>query len=457
MSNVSTPYYKLLDLALILLSTIFSYKLRFNDWTLSTEYLIPAFTLAVLSVFSLSAAGFYSATNSRISSSRISSVAIGTLIAAVLTASFLYLTKTGELYSRIWLVSAALLSALTLILSRVLLASVFSVSVGKKSVLLIGSNDTAVKVAAKLRKSKPKFDDIQLIEHIITNSDTSDLAEQLQNVLSHVSRFRSTAEEQNMEIWITSDVYSKVPATSIQLMLSDTAATIAFIPELPNFPESRALEIHSVIGIPIINSGLSKKRKINTALKYLEDKLFGSLMILVLSPLLAIIAIAIKLDSKGPVFFKQRRHGFGADEFQIYKFRTMTHEDSQAKFSQATKEDMRVTRVGKLLRRTSLDELPQLFNVLNGSMSLVGPRPHPVELNNDFQHKIDRFMARHSVKPGITGLAQIRGYRGETITFESMESRINSDLEYVQNWSVLLDLKILISTVAHVFLTDKAY
>lgn len=458
MSNVSTPFYKLLDVSLVLIASIIAYQLRFDDWTLPPEYLVPSLTLAVFTTFGFSATGFYSETNSRVSINHFYSAALGSLLAALGTASFLYLTKTGELFSRIWFVTAVLLSLGLIVASRVTIAHLFSTSVRAKAIVLAGGSQTALNVLKKITGNKNSISNICLLKHL-TLSHNQNVSEYLEEVVQSVKEFR---EERNpgdyeVEIWVTADIYNAVELPRLQLLLSEAIANIVYVPEFPNIDKIHSHEVQNVLGVPVINSGLSKKKKINTALKYLEDKLLGIVMTIALSPVFAIIAIAIKLDSQGPVLFKQHRHGFGGDEFEIYKFRTMTHEGSQAKFSQATKDDIRVTRVGKLLRRTSLDELPQLFNVLNGSMSLVGPRPHPVELNNDFQHKIDRFMARHSVKPGITGLAQIRGYRGETITFESMENRINSDLEYVQYWSVLLDLKILINTVAHVFLTDKAY
>jgi len=180
-------------------------------------------------------------------------------------------------------------------------------------------------------------------------------------------------------------------------------------------------------------------------IKHLFDKIISLLLLVLLSPLLVVTAVAVKMTSSGPVLFKQQRHGYDGSVFDIWKFRSMhVHIDSQA--VQAVKGDLRITKLGVFLRRTSIDELPQLFNVLQGSMSLVGPRPHAVEHNNFYSEKISAYLVRHRIKPGITGLAQTHGCRGETQTLQKMQRRIDYDLEYIHNWSLWLDFKILLKT-----------
>ncbi len=196
----------------------------------------------------------------------------------------------------------------------------------------------------------------------------------------------------------------------------------------------------------------------SAVVKLIEDKLLASLALLLLGPLLVVIALLIKLDSPGPVFFRQKRYGFNHRPIMVYKFRTMYHDSSGTQpFRQATRNDSRITRIGAFLRRTSLDELPQLFNVIDGSMSLVGPRPHPVELDDRFRQLIQGFEGRHNVKPGITGWAQINGFRGETDTLEKMEARIAHDIFYIENWSLWLDIKILIRTALGGWSGENAY
>jgi exopolysaccharide biosynthesis polyprenyl glycosylphosphotransferase len=173
----------------------------------------------------------------------------------------------------------------------------------------------------------------------------------------------------------------------------------------------------------------------------------AGLALLAFSPLLLAVSLAIKLDSHGPVFFRQTRHGYNNEIIKVLKFRSMTTIEDGRSFKQAVRNDPRVTRVGGILRRTNIDELPQLVNVLLGEMSIVGPRPHPIALNEAFAERISPFSRRHKVKPGITGWAQVNGHRGETDTIEKMRRRVESDLYYIDNWSFLLDIKIIVMTL----------
>lgn len=191
--------------------------------------------------------------------------------------------------------------------------------------------------------------------------------------------------------------------------------------------------------------------------KWLIDKIFSTIALVIFAPLLVSIAAAIRIETPGPILFRQKRHGFDVGPITVYKFRSMEHIPHGSTFRQAIRNDSRVTRVGRFLRWTSLDELPQLFNVLNGTMSLVGPRPHPVELDQQFAALIDGYNGRYRIKPGITGWAQINGLRGETKTVEAMRKRIEHDIYYVENWSLLLDLRILILTALRGWAGPNAY
>jgi Undecaprenyl-phosphate glucose phosphotransferase len=203
-------------------------------------------------------------------------------------------------------------------------------------------------------------------------------------------------------------------------------------------------EIGSLVTIQLLRPPLTAFHRL---VKRAFDVAAASLGIVLLAPVLAAVAAAIKLDSRGPVFFRQTRHGYNNQAIRVFKFRTMsTMEDGQA-FRQAKPNDPRITRVGHFLRRTNIDELPQLLNVLLGQMSIVGPRPHPVALNQLFEQHIAPLSRRHNVKPGITGWAQVNGYRGQTDTLEKMQRRFEYDLYYIDNWSFLLDVKIIIMTI----------
>ena len=206
--------------------------------------------------------------------------------------------------------------------------------------------------------------------------------------------------------------------------------------------------VREISGIPVIT--LSETPLIGTRLllKSIEDVVLSCFILLAISPILLGIAIAIKLDSSGPVFFRQNRTGWGGKVFKIWKFRSMhVHQVESGKLKQAEKNDSRITRVGAFIRKTSLDELPQIFNVLAGNMSLVGPRPHAVQHDEEYSQRIFDYFARHNIKPGITGLAQVRGLRGETKEIDQMIQRIESDIEYINNWSVWLDVSIILRTV----------
>ncbi|HCU3191907.1 TPA: undecaprenyl-phosphate glucose phosphotransferase, partial [Escherichia coli] len=217
---------------------------------------------------------------------------------------------------------------------------------------------------------------------------------------------------------------------------------------------SRTEEINGVPVVPLYESPLSG---INMVFKRLEDIIVSLSILIVISPVLLIIACAVKFTSPGPVIFRQIRYGMDGKSIKVWKFRSMTVMENDNNVTQATKHDLRVTKVGKFLRRTSLDELPQFFNVLFGQMSVVGPRPHAVSHNEQYRTLIKGYMLRHKVKPGITGLAQVNGWRGETDTLDKMQKRVEYDLLYIRNWSIWLDLKIIFLTIFKGFVNKSAY
>jgi Undecaprenyl-phosphate glucose phosphotransferase len=213
-----------------------------------------------------------------------------------------------------------------------------------------------------------------------------------------------------------------------------------------------------VVGCIILEAARSPLAGWNGLVKALEDKALALLGLLVFGPLMALIAVAIHLDSPGPVLLRQRRSGFNNGPIEIFKFRTMYHDRPDGDASaQAKKNDARVTRIGRILRRTSLDELPQLFNVWNGTMSMVGPRPHLIEHNKHFERLLTGYNFRHKVKPGITGLAQVNGWRGETDTLEKMRARVEHDIRYIETWSFWLDVRILFATAFIGWAHENAY
>jgi putative colanic acid biosysnthesis UDP-glucose lipid carrier transferase len=244
----------------------------------------------------------------------------------------------------------------------------------------------------------------------------------------------------------------------VQLLdeLRDTTASVYYVPDIfaIDLIQARSGEL---LGIPVVALCETPFYGYRGVVKRVTDIALAAAVLLLAAPLMAGLAIAVRLSSPGPIIFKQRRYGLDGREIMVYKFRTMTVVEDGAKIVQATKDDNRITKIGGFMRRYSLDELPQLLNVLQGHMSLVGPRPHAVAHNEEYRKLIKGYMIRHKVPPGITGLAQVNGCRGETARVEDMQARIDYDLEYLRRWSPLLDFKILFLTAVRLLRDEKAY
>lgn len=244
--------------------------------------------------------------------------------------------------------------------------------------------------------------------------------------------------------------------TSLLDELRDTTASVYYVPDILAFDliQARPSEI---LGIPVVAMCETPFYGYRGVVKRLTDVIIASAILVPALPVMVAIAAAVRFSSPGPVLFRQRRYGLDGQEIVVYKFRTMTVTEDGARIVQARREDERVTPVGRFLRRYSLDELPQLINVLQGRMSVVGPRPHAVAHNEEYRKLIKGYMVRHKVLPGITGLAQVNGCRGETARLEDMQARVEYDLDYLRHWSPLLDLKILGLTCLQLFRDQKAY
>jgi putative colanic acid biosynthesis UDP-glucose lipid carrier transferase len=238
--------------------------------------------------------------------------------------------------------------------------------------------------------------------------------------------------------------------------LRDTTMSIYFVPDIfvSDLIQAR---VDSVGGLPVVAVCETPFHGLNGLVKKISDVVLAAAILAAISPLMIAIAIGVKLSSPGPVLFKQRRYGVDGRKIVVYKFRSMTVAEDGDVVTQATRNDSRVTRFGAFLRKSSLDELPQFINVLQGRMSVVGPRPHAIAHNELYRKLIRGYMIRHKVKPGITGFAQVNGFRGETDTVEKMKARVEYDLEYLRNWSLLLDLQIVLKTAIVVLKRSNAY
>jgi undecaprenyl-phosphate glucose phosphotransferase len=261
------------------------------------------------------------------------------------------------------------------------------------------------------------------------------------------------------QVWISLPMGERDRIKALLATLDHVPIKVKLVPDLFDFGTLNQSG-EQIGNVPMINlrQGGVDRDHYHVVAKAVLDKVVAVMALLMLAPLMIAIAVGVKLSSPGPVLFRQLRHGLGGREFQMLKFRSMRmHQEHGAQLRQATRGDPRITRFGAFLRRTSLDELPQLFNVLGGSMSVVGPRPHAVQHNSHYQSLINRYMQRHYVKPGITGWAQVNGFRGETPELRNMKKRVQYDLDYIRRWSLWLDLKIIALTSVKVLGQKTAY
>lgn len=326
---------------------------------------------------------------------------------------------------------------------------------GTRSAAIVGANDASADLYARIASSPTSGIDVHGF------FDDRDDTRREQNFNErHIGQLADIAPYVRRHhinlIFISMPMFSHPRLLAMLDELKDTTASIYFVPNMRNF-ETMQAHIDDVRGLPLFGICESPFTGFNGVVKRCSDIVFATLILLFFAPTMALIAIGIKLSSPGPIIFVQRRYGLDGKEIAVYKFRSMAVCEDGDNIVQAQQHDKRITPFGKFLRRTSLDELPQLFNVLQGRMSVVGPRPHAVAHNELYRNLIKGYMLRHKVKPGITGWAQVNGCRGETETLEKMQARIAFDLNYLRNWSLFLDLLIVVRTVAVVMKRENAY
>ena len=257
-------------------------------------------------------------------------------------------------------------------------------------------------------------------------------------------------------VYITLPMKADKRIKSLIELLANTTVSVYMLPDIYTYQLFNG-SWSNVAGHPIVSVFETPFRGMDGFIKRAQDVVLSVIILSIISPVLLLIAAGVKFTSAGPVFFKQRRYGVSGENIDVWKFRSMTTQDDGDLVKQATKNDARITPLGGFLRRTSLDELPQFINVLMGDMSIVGPRPHAVAHNELYRKKIRGYMLRHAVKPGITGWAQINGWRGETDTLDKMEGRVDFDHWYISNWNVWLDVKIIFLTIFKGFVSKNAY
>ncbi len=325
----------------------------------------------------------------------------------------------------------------------------------RRTAVVVGAGPLGVKVARAIEQNASEgsefvgwFDD-RTDERVHTDASSKTLG-MLKDLAPYVNQIGIR------EVYITLPLGSQPRIVELLEAIQGTTASIFFVPDVFGISIIQG-RLHDLNGVPVVGMLETPFTGINSLMKRVSDIILSSIILLLISPILLVISIGVRMGSKGPAIFRQKRNGLDGDEITVYKFRSMTVQDNGPDVKQATRNDARITPFGAFLRKTSLDELPQFVNVLQGRMSIVGPRPHAVAHNEQYRQLIRAYMVRHKVKPGITGWAQVNGLRGETETIEKMKARVEYDLEYLRNWSVGLDLQIIARTVKLVLFDRNAY
>ena len=459
--SISTAVQAVVDVVAVM--TLSLLLIQKHIGTVTTPYSVLLLLLAMVMVFAYNQFGVYR------SNSSFTRKALTLFKAWSLTFGFLlvvgFVTKQTDVFSRLLLgqlfIAGYLLQVFLQYLSREIQIRVMVHALPAENVLIVGTGKLASYLQNKISgnpwlnqkvvgclelPSAAQGSEARAGATLYESSDFASLREL--NIIGPLDQMLSIIERHDVRT-----VYFAIPLGESDLIenlyfqLLDRHVSVHWVPDI----FSLLLVNHSVreiAGLPVLTLSETPLTGTRLLLKALEDRILGLLILVIISPVLLIIAAAIKLDSQGPVFFRQARMGWSGRVFHIWKFRSMyVHQPEAGVIRQATRNDPRVTRVGAFLRKTSLDELPQVFNVLMGEMSLVGPRPHAVQHDELYSKGINAYFARHNIKPGITGLAQVRGLRGETTDIERMQARIEADIEYINNWSLWLDFSILLRTL----------
>lgn len=365
-----------------------------------------------------------------------------------------------DYFYRNWMGYFAISSTLLIILGRIIGYTVIRLMTKyhlfARKVIIVGSDQRARMLIEKIEKENPRLNRIiGIFDDRLERVGPEVCGYPVLGNLTELNRYIRKNEVDDVIITLPWSADERL--YKIARKLREFPVHVYLSSDMIGFRIPYKLSTDHFIGIPMMEIVRTPFSDWMIFIKKIEDLLFATIALIIFAPLMILISLAIIIESPGPIIFKQKRYGYNNKIFEIYKFRSMTHTPNpKGKTIQATKDDTRVTKVGKFIRKTSLDELPQIFNVLDGSMSLVGPRPHAVDHNEDYAKVIDGYFARHRVKPGITGWAQINGFRGITDTVDKMENRVKYDVYYAENWSLMFDLQILLGTLFVGFINKNA-
>lgn len=430
---------------------VVAYWIRFGTVELHERYTLAIAIMVLLVILLNVMQGAYTRWRLTRVSTLLGKLLLVWMVVVILATSIIYFAHAADRYSRLWvgftlLISFAL-SGGARILAQFLLRQARRRGLARRPVFMIGPGDQLIRVARGMRASPAEGYSIAGVARLSDNPDTSTLHGLGQRISRSGAR----------EVWICVPLEMGSVVRSILFALRDLTAEIRFIPD---FQDMLLLnhQMSEVAGRLAIDLSVTPIDGMARIIKRLEDLVLGVIFFTISLPICIIIAVLLKVQSPGPVLFKQYRMGVNGKHFKVYKFRSMeVHDEKSGQVTQATRGDPRVTPFGAFLRSTSLDELPQFYNVLQGRMSIVGPRPHALVHNDYYKELVESYMKRHKVKPGITGWAQVNGFRGATETVEKMEKRVEHDLWYIDNWSIWLDLRIIALTVIKGFRGPNAY
>ena len=369
-----------------------------------------------------------------------------------------YISKVTAEYSRILVSIWFILVPILLLLWRAVFKGILNYFRSKgyntRQVAVLGVNGLANQLIGHIEKTQSLG---MILQGLYDDRGEERHAQLVYPILGNTDALVKNAQSGKIDlIYITLPMKAEERIKEVVNKLADTTVTVYLVPDLYTYQLFNG-SWTNMAGHPIISVFESPFLGLNSYAKRAQDIVLSIIILTIVSPVMLVISAGIKLTSKGPVLFKQRRYGISGEEITVWKFRSMTTQDNGNNIKQATKDDARIRPLGSFLRRTSLDELPQFFNVLMGDMSIVGPSPHAVAHNELYRNQIRGYMLRHAVKPGITGWAQVNGWRGETEKLEEMEGRIEHDLWYIGNWSNWLDIKIICMTMFKVIKDRKAY
>ena len=425
--------------------------------TFTSQYLVLIIIVFFVSSYVYEQTSLYHNWRRGVLSAYIRDTITGWVIIVAILLSLGHITQFSEHFSKNVILSWIIITPLMLIISHLIVRGIISIqrSRGKlRFSAIIGANDISSKILQHISmqpllfiENRGYFDD--RVENRINNDFGSRLGK-TKDIISYIKNNKVDI------VFISLPMSSQPRILRILEELSDTTISIFFLPDTNIFDLLQA-RVDQIGNIPVVSFSQSPHTGIDGVVKIASDYILATFFLVLLSPLMLCIALTIKLTSPGPIIFKQRRYGDNGEEIIVYKFRSMTVAEDGDNVAQAKKNDRRLTKIGSFLRRTSLDELPQFINVLQGRMSIVGPRPHAVAHNETYRKLIRGYMMRHKAKPGITGWAQVNGWRGETETLEKMQARIEHDLHYLNNWSLWLDVWIIIRTVWVVLRRNNAH